>query len=539
MKKRILIVSVLLIVLTCAFALIVSAEDNVPEVTDTYYLVQNANSEAAIRLGAEGKNLVYAQSLIGSIANASTSAFFGQFENGSHVKIILGENVVTYTTDDNTGILINTPITVTIEYNGFTHAAKGGKYNGFVIRHSGANIRLIGTHGYLADQKADMVLPIIANTNDKITNPDKCNVDVYDPSKVYVWVFDGGVYAENIRGYANEEVFFSQDDDASTDGAVDNVYEFKNCVLSSNGAYSVGLEGRDSGRKIVKVDGGIYKGFKAFTVLSGSYIQNATITDDGIHMDCWSILGQLWVIRNSTISKLSTATGRTHFEIWDSNIAIDKISPGSDGGGGCVVTIYTSPTCEKAGTKVVKTNSKTTTDTEYPTLNPALGHKITIETATGVTWDNYFENGMYCGYCSVCNQDTHEVKGTANPLFVNKGLSFAEYEDSTCQVSQSFKVNKEMTKFLDEGFDYGVIATINKDGGEIAPELNGQKVVSASFVSSDFELFCIKLTSIPAAEKDTAIVFCAYLVNGEDKYYLNDGKTAKTVVGLSYNQVSK
>ena len=70
------------------------------------------------------------------------------------------------------------------------------------------------------------------------------------------------------------------------------------------------------------------------------------------------------------------------------------------------------------------------------------------------------------------------------------------------------------------------------------PELNGQKVVSASFANVDFEMFYIKLTSIPAAEKDTAIVFCAYLVNGEDKYYLNEGKTSKTIVGLSYNYVS-
>ena len=105
-------------------------------------------------------------------------------------------------------------------------------------------------------------------------------------------------------------------------------------------------------------------------------------------------------------------------------------------------------------------------------------------------------------------------------------------------MAQGFKINAHMKKFLDTGFDYGIIATVNKDGTEYSPSLNGEGVVSASFTDLDFEIFYIKMTNIPDEYKSTAVVFCAYLVNGENTYYLNNGETKKTVIGLSYNEVS-
>ena len=81
MKKRILIATVLLLLLTCAFALIVSAEDNVPEVTETIYLAASKESEAAQALINEGKTVVTYDELISSTASdaASGVSFFDKY----------------------------------------------------------------------------------------------------------------------------------------------------------------------------------------------------------------------------------------------------------------------------------------------------------------------------------------------------------------------------------------------------------------------------------------------------------------------------
>jgi hypothetical protein len=177
-------------------------------------------------------------------------------------------------------------------------------------------------------------------------------------------------------------------------------------------------------------------------------------------------------------------------------------------------------------------------DESYAEANKALGHIIDIENATGVVWENYFENGMYQGFCARCKVDTNEVEGTAKPLFENKGLSHAQYQDTTKSMTQGFKVNTEMLVYLAEGYDFGIIATINKDGGEITPTISGEGVVSASFAKASYSIFHVKVTNIPEANKDTKIVFCAYLVNGGKTYYLNDGTTSETIVGLDYTTVS-
>ncbi len=540
--KKLLVLIASFALLMCALSISAFANE-VPEVTNEYYLVQALDSEAALALNAEGKTNVVAYSeMVGSTKTGATSPFFSQFADGAHIKLTLAEDILSKT-DGEIGVLINTPITVTIVYNGFTHVMLGQTANScFVLKHSGSTIRLIGNNGLNEDdlqaiakgESPTVVRPAVSNGS--VTNWDELNVDVSAPDKVYVWVHDGDAYLENIRGYAREEIIYSQNDNSGAEPSKNNTYVIKNCVLDSDSA-AVGLQGEGSAAKIVKILGGWYNKVNAYTVLTGSIMEDAIIKGD-VYMDCWNISGQVWVLRNSKIGgKISSATGRTHFELWDCEVDISKIAPGSDGGGKGKATIYTSATCTEAGTKTVKQNGGSTeVDTAYSASNPAKGHVIDKSVAYGVSWENYFQNGTLNGTCVYCGEIHNESVPSASPLVENKGYSYSETDGA---IAQCFKINRELVSYLGEDFDYGVMAKINLSGEEITPKVGESGVVSASFKDADYSIFNVKVTSIPEEYKDTSIVICAYLTVGEKTYYLDSGKTSTTIVGTKYFDLTK
>lgn len=287
-------------------------------------------------------------------------------------------------------------------------------------------------------------------------------------------------------------------------------------------------------------------GVDLFDVAEGALIENCIITADtsnrwyGISIDCWS--AKDGVMHPFVIKNTKTADGRTltfsavggfqDIYIYDSDYVVGTL--GTDSGGPAHLEKITSSTCVEQGQRVVYEGSSTPISTE---ALPLLDHSI--EVFIGVEWDNFFENGFNTGLCAVCEAQAREQEPSASPLFESKGLSYAEYVDTTKSMTQGFKVNKDMLVYLEAGYDFGVIATVNKDGNEIAPALSGDGVVSASFTKSNYSIFHVKVTNIPEANKETKIVFCAYLVNSGKTYYLNNGTTAEAVVGLDYKTVSE
>lgn len=403
MKKKIFITILSLIALLFALTITSYAEKNVPEVTHTYYLVQSLDSEAA--QGRE--NVVAIDSLIGKTASDSVSPFFGQFADGSHVEIILLENILV-APPDGSGILINTPITVTIKYNGFIHVIdNGNKYSGFCLRNAGATLRMIGTKAFDLNNGTEYSLTFKTPTGDIGKGTFKlngCNADAYHYGKVYCWVFAGNTYAENVRSITGQELVFSE---ASASGT----YEFKNCVSDSKQT-AVGLEGQSG--KTVKIDGGYYDGLTAFSVLTGSYTRNADI-NNGIYLNCWGITNQIWEFANCKINaSLSTETGRTHFKFVDCTFKNDFTfaNLGSDNGGSCYALVYTSATCDKAGTLTIykngNGNTPVTNDSKYPdsmveeyvNQNQPQGHNY----VQGEVNNNYCPMGFcYDATCSRCD----------------------------------------------------------------------------------------------------------------------------------------
>ena len=427
--KKIFLILISLCILVFALAITSLAMENVPEVTHTYYLVQSLDSEAA-----QGKeNVVAIDSLIGSTDANAESPFFKQFANGSHVELILAENILTAPASG-TGILINTPITVTIKYNGFIHVIdNGANYTGICMRNSNASLRMIGTKAYDLDNGTNYSMTFNWPTGDigkGNFNLNGCNADAYHYGKVYCWVFAGNVYAENVRSITGQEIVF-------TEGSASGTYEFKNCVATSKNT-AIALQGQSG--KTIKIDGGYCSKLTAFSVLTGSYVKNATI-DGEVYMDCWSIEDQVWEFTNCTVNKFRTSSGRTHFKLTDCTIKLkdeEKIEGvfsglGTDGGGACYALVYTSATCDKAGSLTIYKNGSNglpvSNDSKYPdsmveeyvAANPPLGHAY----IQGELNNNYCPTGVcYDATCSRC-----DFAGTIN--WENPSAELIEHNHTT------------------------------------------------------------------------------------------------------------
>ena len=576
--KKILITFLIALSLICAFTVCVFAEEGT---TEEYYIVQEYNSELATSLAEQGKNVVS----IADLYYKGEDSFFYQFADGANVVMNFAENIA-YTpimTDvkNNDPVLstalihINSPITVTFKFNGYSWWITQGSsyYCGFRIENTGANVRFIGSHAGKATKQT------VTPSKNEQTN----DIDWYG-DYVPIYLMAGNIYMENLRAFSRDEFIYQN---ASGQNRVVCTHEFKNCSIDVSGSrVALGLEGGNTAPKIVKIDGGYYDGLAIHEPCAGTYIKNATIYGEhdskgisgtfSLAVDSWSNYNSndyvenpadiaAVEVTNSVIeSNLRSVTDGVYYKIVNSELKAGFKLDGDSSGGALAVLIdciwtydsekvdygyrtgpvstiiaITSATCDSSATKTVYKSSGAVADESYAEANPALGHIIDIENATGVVWENYFENGMYQGFCARCKADTNEQEGTAKPLFENKGLSHAEYQDTTKSMTQGFKVNTEMLVYLENGYDFGIVATVNKAGGEIAPALDGTGVVSASFAKAGFSIFHVKVTNIPEANKDTKIVFCAYLVNGGKTYYLNDGTTSETIVGLDYTTVSK
>lgn len=544
--KKALITFIIALSLICSFTVCVFAEELVAD--ETIYLAQSKDTAEAQALINEGKTVVTYDELLSSTEEKAeeNSAYFDKYTDGTHVEMILIEDIFVPKTivPSNTGILIRKSLTVTIKFNGFGLYIDNGSnsnYNGIALRNSNAKIRLIGTKG------KDLADGGISDTYKKpsgdIANGDfncaNSNLDLFKYAGEFVIAYSGTVYVENLRAYTGRAL-------VNSNSGV-GTFEFYDSAIYSGNNYAIDIMGQ-AGKTLI-FENGRCQGLEFHSALTGTHFKNVIVTGAGVVMDCWLPAGNTWIFEDCSINKFSTKTGATSFYLINSTFDENQLYLGKDSAGENYLYSITRPTCTEPGSMyyyygnnnqvLADVIATKTIDEEYPIQNPALGHEIDIENATGVVWENYFENGMYQGFCARCKADTNEQEGTAKPLFENKGLSHAEYQDTTKSMTQGFKVNTEMLVYLENGYDFGIVATINKDGGEITPALDGTGVVSASFVKAGYSIFHVKVTNIPEANKDTKIVFCAYLVNGGKTYYLNNGTTAETIVGLDYTTVSK
>ena len=540
MKKRALFL-IAIFALVCMLAICVGAEEN----TNTYYLVQTMDSEAAAALQAEGKSNIVTIAELTSNSSTEPGEFFNNLSDGASVEFILAENIVTNGTDYKC-ILINKAITVTIRYNGFIHAViNGSRYNGIVLNNREASLKLIGSMA--TDENGVISQEFIRPTIKDGVVTERGNLDVYHSGKVYVWFMLGEIYAENLRSFTHEEIVYGGDNSAT------GIYEFNSCACDSNCA-AISIGGQSG--KTVNVNKGYYSGISAVSVVNGSLVKDAIIGKFGVWIDSWHGSPQTWTFENCTIAKVSSSTGRTHYVFKDCDLSEATWSLGGDGWGDQFVRIYTSPTCTEDGTLTVKRS----TNKGYPASyyddeianfsSPKLGHNVDLTKIVGVTSESFLEYGTYIAPCARCNENEKADQSTALPLFAFLGYSTPE--DGSYGIVASYTLNLkailEYETLTATTLNYGIVAAAKQNLGDNNPlDINGNVValekgnVVKAEISKDYAAYDFVLTKMNENQLDLELVIASYVVvkNGDDVsvVYLQSTQKTDTLSVISYNTI--
>ena len=150
----------------------------------------------------------------------------------------------------------------------------------------------------------------------------------------------------------------------------------------------------------------------------------------------------------------------------------------------------------------------------------------------------YFDNIKANTKCENCGKilKTEDIPALFNSLgYSSSGIN------GVFAITQGFKINKNAVIQYKEyvpSFTFGVLATGNALKQESYPVPNDAKVWSYELSSLKHDFFEIKVTGISDEQKDSYIILCAYITEGEKLYYLDNGLTLNSVVGVSYNNAS-
>lgn len=524
MKKKLLLVLSLAAVLCCLLALSVCAEDNAPAVTHTFYVVQSQDSQAAIDLKAQDKEVIVLSEVYASTAKGATNPWLDNFANGSHIELIFAENIVE-SIDTDWGIVLSKKITLTVKYNGFSHyVTNTGRSNAFVLRHADASIRFIGTHA-IDGEDGQISHSFKANS----ANLDGSNVDVYH-GKVYCWIYDGDAYAYNVRAKTGEEfIFTTVDDDASNSKT--NTITVHSCAV-----YWIGISG-DADKKIIDFKDSYIENTDFESLCTGSVIDNCVFGNNYFYMDCHGITNQMLIIKNCTLDKVKTDTGRTHVTFIDCKINFSNFTLGSDGGGAGYALVYTSVACETDGElKVYKNGSGTTpvndqftnNDSKYAQTvadfyadpqNKAYGHSY--------GWEFSFNGAKYLSACTAqnacasCKDVIESVNIDAMLVFLGYSVpEFGQIHSITLGIQINSKAISDYEGLTGSLLNYGFTVALKDKLGEGAVPLdaNGEAVVlqSGNVIKADItgekNAYADLVVSIPDTHVDTLLLMCAFVI---------------------------
>lgn len=163
------------------------------------------------------------------------------------------------------------------------------------------------------------------------------------------------------------------------------------------------------------------------------------------------------------------------------------------------------------------------------------GH--TWQGTESVKVNSYLEAIKIGDTCTVC-QGTNTIQ-TIAPIFTWLGFSKATYGESL-SITQCFLVDKDSVEAYiayAPDFDYGVLATLNAFGDAITPEVGDANVITGAFDKNANSYLDIKVTGIPLDKTDALLVFCVYVTVGDKMYYLDNGKSGESVIGVSYGEI--
>lgn len=164
------------------------------------------------------------------------------------------------------------------------------------------------------------------------------------------------------------------------------------------------------------------------------------------------------------------------------------------------------------------------------------------------TVNSYFEAITIGDTCTRNGCGKVVVTKTIGAIFTYKGYSYTEAPiNGGYAMSQFFSINnenlKEYTDFTGESFAFGVVASsISNPLDEANSQYIGTKtIVITSHIAH--ELFEIKVSNIANGTDGTSdytnspLVFCAFVIDGEKTFYLDNNQTLAQIDGKSFNDV--
>ena len=152
---------------------------------------------------------------------------------------------------------------------------------------------------------------------------------------------------------------------------------------------------------------------------------------------------------------------------------------------------------------------------------------------------SYFEPIEIVDSCKNCGKA--DVKEALGAIFTYYGYSYTEFAiNGAYSMSQFFGVNDDAKAAYVEKtgkeFEFGLVAASINNPMDKENEGAGKAIVvpSSSFAS---DYFFVKITGITSEHMDSGLVFCAYVIDGGEVFYLDGGKTLKSVECKSYNAI--
>ena len=571
--KRIITIFAIMIIAICTMAIVSSAEENVPEVTHTYYLVQDKYESDGTTLTAKAQELalggISADSIVAikelitsTNSGVTTNTIFVNAGENAHVMLILQEDIFSITSENN-GILVNTKMTLTIDYNGYAHYVDCGGVAraGIVLRHADAYLRLIGHKGRKDILNDEIVGPTgdISNGNFDTTG---CNLDVYHNGNVYAWIFGGSVYVDNIRSYTSQEIFYLNDtsnERAEIYNSVcksdDNVLGFVSHSPSTWIADNCYLNGN----------------LDLQTMKTGSRITNCDFYGSSISCDAWDITNNIVIFENCRFPYVvSGATGRFHFLIKNCRDINKAQKPGKDGGGGQHVVFINDPTCEEGTFFYAVANNEKDVYLTYATyaeykaysknkleymgitdadIKEALGHvgesdgdcttEELCERCGGalpvsdsehkyapikITYTSFAKDGEKSLECEKCQAKKEAI---ANAIFEVVGYSLKEKDGKIDGITSGYKIdivalNEYETLYND--LQIGVFVS-NKNyfkGNEFIENgvLTNEFGIQLLMIQRDYNKLNCTVVDMSNSTEVPALIFALYVIEGNNIEYI-------------------
>lgn len=171
------------------------------------------------------------------------------------------------------------------------------------------------------------------------------------------------------------------------------------------------------------------------------------------------------------------------------------------------------------------------------------------EHSYGITEE--FDGGKYVSPCLVTRSCT-VCGNVASTTALGAILEWVGYSvpekpiGDTVGIAQCFKVNSAALADYENAtgkyLQYGLVAA---KGAQTSPVslVDGQVqwnvgTVTVSMRETKFSYFEIKIAGIKSADFDTALVFCSYISDGKEVYYVNKEGSSMTATAFSYNQLA-